>query len=129
MNAERVEVNRLAVAWIELNQLPADVEAGVRESYSWVMDVIDDLIQADGVLAWRVIDEIRRINGSDRVLANLAAGPLEDFLVAHGGDCIAGIEEIARHDVQLRKLLAGVWRGRMSEVLWARIRSISTADR
>jgi hypothetical protein len=51
------------------------------------MDVIDDLIQADGALAWRVIDGIRWINGSDRVLASLAAGPLEDFLVAHGEDC------------------------------------------
>ncbi|MFG6111316.1 DUF6869 domain-containing protein [Stenotrophomonas nematodicola] len=93
------------------------------------MDVIDDLIQADGALAWRVIDGIRRINGSDRVLASLAAGPLEDFLVAHGEDCTSGIEALARHDVQLGRLLLGVWQGRLSEALWARIQSISLTGR
>lgn len=121
-----MEINRIALAWIELNLLSVDAEGHARESLSWVMDSIDDIIRSDGSLAWRVIDEVRRINGSDRILANLAAGPLEDFLVIHGESHISRIEEAAKNDPQLRKLLGATWKNQMSEELWARIRSVST---
>lgn len=59
MDADGVEIHRVAVAWIELDQLPVGVESGVRESCSWGMDVIDGLTLAAGALAWRVINAIR----------------------------------------------------------------------
>ena len=52
---------------------------------------------------------------------NLAAGPLEDFLVAHGPEFIEFIEQEARRNPAFNLLLGGVWQNAMPEDVWARV--------
>jgi hypothetical protein len=49
------------------------------------------------------------------LLSNLAAGPLEDYLVAHGETEIERVERLAKHDPSLRDLLAQTWKNSMSD--------------
>ncbi len=55
------------------------------------------------------------------LLSNLAAGPLEDYLVVHGESEIARLESLAKHDVSFRQLLAQTWKNSMSDEVWERV--------
>jgi hypothetical protein len=68
---------------------------------------------------------MRRLDGSDWILANIAAGPLENSLVYHGDKFIDRFEVLAREDQQFRKLLGAVWQNNMSDALWARVKAIA----
>lgn len=48
----------------------------------------------------------------------LAAGMLEDFLGDHGEEYIDIIKELARIVPRFRRILAGVWQGRMKKGVW-----------
>ncbi|WP_158884361.1 DUF6869 domain-containing protein [Rhodanobacter sp. L36] len=58
-----------------------------------------------------IISVLERIDCSspNRLLAVLAAGPLEDLLVANGHIVIDRVEVLARRDPAFRLLLNGIW--------------------
>src|SRR5262249_49990756 len=85
MTIDSAEMNKIAQAWIELYRLPED--SLERKQKFWSHDRLWQLIQDEPEAAWSIIQVIRR-EGSDIILANLAAGPLEDLLVAHGDQFI-----------------------------------------
>ena len=91
----------------------------------WAFDQISRLCVDDPEACWQVIHAIRLLDSSDRILSNLAAGPLEDLLVAHGESFIGRIEELALQDARFRKLLSGIWRNKISEGVWARLRALA----
>ena len=55
----------------------------------------------------------------------LAAGPLEDLLVAHGAQFIDRVEALADHDAQFKKLLGATWQNAMPATLWSRIKAVA----
>lgn len=57
------------------------------------------------------------------VFKNLAAGPLEDLLAAHGPVLIEKIETEARRNPAFNLLLGGVWQNTMSPQVWSRIQT------
>ena len=57
------------------------------------------------------------------VLQNIAAGPLEDLLAAHGSTLIERIEIEARRNPAFNLLLGGVWQNTMSSEVWSRIQA------
>jgi hypothetical protein len=65
------------------------------------------------------------MDGSDSILGNLAAGPLEDLLVDHGPEFIDRVEILARQDRQFRRLLGAVWQNAMSDDLWNRVKAVA----
>ena len=83
------------------------------QMYKWV--------RRDPERAWRIIHAIRAQGGTDEVLANLAAGPLEDLMVYHGPAFIERVETLSRQDAQFRKLLGAVWRNDMTDDVWRRL--------
>ena len=62
--------------------------------------------------------EVLRRNPGDKVLAVLAAGPLEDLINHHGPQYIERIEAESNINPQFRRLLGGVWEGSTPEI-WA----------
>lgn len=88
-------------------------------------DQMYKLVRRDPERAWRVIHAIRAQDGSDDLLANLAAGPLEDLMVYHGPAFISRVEALSRQDAQFRKLLGAVWRNDMTEDVWRRLSAAS----
>ena len=126
MYTNEQEVERTAVAWIELHQVPENSPEW--EELFWAFERVSALVQDDPETAWRIIEVIRQKDGGDLVLSNLAAGPLEDLLVAHGEEFIVRIEAAAENDQQLRRILGATWQNEMSEELWARIQAASSSS-
>jgi len=116
------EINKIAKTWIELQRHPED--SADREEIFWSHDRLWELIQDDPEAAWNIIQIIRR-EGSDLILSNLAAGPLEDLLVAHGDQFIDRVEALADHDAQFKKLLGATWQNAMPATLWSRIKAVA----
>jgi hypothetical protein len=117
------EIQQIAQTWIEMHRLPE--ESQEREAKFWAFERLSDLVQEDPEEAWRVIEAMRRLDGTDSILANVAAGPLEDLLVYHGDKFIDRFEILAQSDQQFRKLLGAVWQNDMSDALWIRVKAIA----
>ena len=116
------EMRQLAESWIDFCRLPEDSPG--REHKFWSHDRLWELVHDDPEAAWATINVIRR-EGSDLVLSNLAAGPLEDLLVSHGDRFIDRIEALAGHDTQFKKLLGATWRNSIAPGVWKRIKAIA----
>lgn len=112
-------------AWIELQRTPR--ESDRHKQLFWSFDRLDDLIRTQPAKAWPVILDILRADPSDKILQNLAAGPLEDLLVRHGSSFIDDVEAEAGRDPMFRKLLGGVWKRDIVDDVWDRV--VRCADR
>jgi hypothetical protein len=117
------EIQQIAQTWIELYRLPEDSQE--REAKFWAFERLSGLVRDDPEEAWRIIEAMRRLDGTDSILANVAAGPLEDLLVYHGDKFIDRFEILAQSDQQFRRLLGAVWKNDMSDALWARVKAIA----
>ena len=121
MRLSRAEIEAWATAYIEAVQSPDHL----KEDYPlwWSIErfmlVLPDQ-SADPEDCWLAILEVLSRNPHERVLGNLAAGPLEDLVDYHGPAFIERIEQHARRDPAFRALLRGVWKGSTPEV-WRRI--------
>jgi len=117
------ELQKVAETWITLYYLPEDPQE--RQENFWAFNKLADLCYNDPESCWKVIHLIRQLDGSDIILANLAAGPLEDLLVQHGSNFIDRIEALAKHDQQFKKLLGAVWQRDIPDNIWQRVRAVA----
>jgi hypothetical protein len=113
----------VAEAWIRRHLLPEN--SAQKDELLWAWEMLDDLIRHSPEEAWRIIELIRTLDGSDIILSNLGAGPLEDLLAKHGPAFIERIEEGARRDEQLRRVLGVVWRNEIRQDIWDRLKAIA----
>lgn len=90
----------------------------------WAFDKFCDLCIAQPVEAWDAILEILSRDPGPEVLRILAAGPMEELLVNHGQQIIDRVEERARNDARVARLLGGVWKSQISDAVWKRIDSV-----
>jgi hypothetical protein len=116
------QMREIADAWIDLHLLPED--SPERQDKFRSFDRLWELVHDDPEVAWNIIQIIRQ-EGSELILSNLAAGPLEDLLVAHGDRFIDRVESLAEHDAQFRRLLAATWQNSMPPRLWKRIKAVA----
>lgn len=112
-------MEKVAEAWVNFNRLAVD--ANERGPLTGVLDEVDGIIQRDPGEGWKFIEAVRRMDVDAHLLSNLAAGPLEDYLVAHGETEIERVESLAKHDPSLRNLLARTWKNSMSDEVWRRV--------
>lgn len=68
--------------------------------------------------------EVLRLNTSHDVIPVLAAGPMEDCLAKLGEREIGKVEVLARSNPQFASLLGGVWKNRMTDEVWDRVRAV-----
>lgn len=123
MAIEERGIGEIAAAWMALHRLAkGSLE---RKALFWAYCRVSELVVDDPEKGWEVIEEIRRLDDSDQILSNLAAGPLEELLAAHGERFIDRIEATCRDDQQLRKLLGATWQHGMPDPVWARIKAIA----
>lgn len=115
------EHQALAEAWLRCNA----GKPNEKNPESWASDRMMDLIFGEPETAWQVIDLIWRLDHSDKVLADLAAGPVEDLLARHGEAFIDRITLLARREPTFRKLLGAVWRNSITEPVWEKLKSIA----
>lgn len=88
----------------------AALEQGNEEdAYFWAVEAIWELIERDPEATWTLLLEMISRAEGDRRLATIAAGPLQDFIVAHGTRFLSHIEAQARSNAKFRRALVGVW--------------------
>ncbi len=122
--AEQVASDWIAYARFNPNDAPEDVFAR-----GWVLY---DLVEDDPALAWDAIKAVlsgyteddlfsEERSEAQRVVGNMAAGPLEDLLDKHGPDFIDTVETEARRDRRMEWALSIVWQSSMPNEIWTRI--------
>jgi hypothetical protein len=123
MGVSESDRREIAATWIAMHHLPR--QSPQTEVYFWAFERLSDLVRDDPEEAWGIMEMVRRLDGADVILSNLGAGPLEDLLVAHGDKFIDRVECLAKSDEQFAKLLGVVWKNRMSEEIWKRVKAVA----
>ena len=119
MSVQNRPVPEVVLGWIQLYR--SDSNDRNREEHWWSFEQMEKWRTSDPEKIWQAIVAVVEQCDDDRVLANLAAGPMEDLLGDHGSEFIDRIESMARSNEKLRSLLLGVWRrDRVSDGLWNR---------
>ena len=91
----------------------------------WAVEAIRDLVARDPEGAWSILLELIGRADGDRALAYIAAGPLENFLIAYGEGFLPRVEAEAGRNAKFRRALVGVWGdSRMSEDLVRRLHAL-----
>ena len=120
---DQAELEKIVTAWI--TGMEAKERSPEYEANWWaISEVIDWALDGDGDRLWQFILEAHQRDLSDKVIGNLAAGPLEDLLAKRGADFIDRVEELARKDPKFNYLLGGVWRNSMTDDVWKRVENI-----
>ncbi len=107
----RPELRELAERWLTMPHGTWGDEA----------DEIYALISDDPDRALMVIFGAMQLTDDGAILANLAAGPVEDFLGRHGERYLDVFRLLALQHQRLREVLDGVWQGSMHKLVWRRI--------
>ena len=87
----------------------------------WMFVWVVEMLQKYPDEAWPVLLSLIAVARDDRELASVAAGPLEEVLLAHGTRVIDWVEVHAARDAKFRRALSGVWRSEINESIWARV--------
>lgn len=86
----------------------------------WAIEKFADLEAGFPELCWQAIREIVERQPAHKILANLAAGPLEELVELHGPEYIDRIEKEAQSSSSFRVLLRELWET-TNETIWSRI--------
>lgn len=121
MNPE--DMKHLVETWIEHHRV-GRARGKIPDETFWAWNRLYEITLDEPELAWEMILQILATDQTDVTIENLAAGPLEDFLVYHGKAYIDRIERQARIDPAFNELLGGVWRNAISPEVWSRVQKI-----
>jgi uncharacterized protein len=115
------EKNQLVNAWIEMQR--SEHGGSQYNELFWSFEQMCNLTQNDPEIAFEIILEILKKDGSPIIECNLSAGPLEDLLAKHGPAVIVRIEQEAATNPAFSHLLGGVWKNAMTEEVWNRVQA------
>ncbi len=120
---DEIEFNEIVDAWVAGENAASD--SAEREANDWAIEhVILSSLSPKGDFLWNFVLAAYKRDLSDKVIAVLAAGPLEDLLAKQGAEFIDRVEHLARKDPKFNYLLGGVWRSSMTDEVWGRVQKI-----
>lgn len=91
----------------------------------WAWETVMDQVKSEPGEAWHVILDLVEKAPDDKVLGVIAAGEIEDFIIAHAPDFIDQIEAEASSNARFRGALAGVWIMRLRPDLFDRVEKVA----
>ena len=94
----------LVQEWIEYSANPKG-----NENLFWAWESVDDAVHDSPEEAWALILALIEEAPNNAILADVAAGPLENLVVYHSAKFIERIDEMARKSPKFRLCLTGVW--------------------
>jgi hypothetical protein len=97
-----MDLQKIADAYLKYCETKAEEDR-------WVWGKVWDIVNGDPQTAWPLICMLIAGATSDRLLADVAAGPLEDLLNKHGPAVITAVEKECTNNPRLRLALSGVW--------------------
>lgn len=124
---KKINIQKMIALWIDCYE--EEGKAKYSEEHDWAFDSFYDICREDPELALQSIEKACFATTNENVLANLAAGPLEDLLSMHGEKIIDEIESIARKNSRFKQLLRGVWQNAMSDVIWERVKFLAGSSK
>lgn len=124
---DEIQLQQLATAWMRMQRAQADSEA--YEAEFWSLELLWDLCRKEPDHAWKAICEIYRSRPEEIVLANLAAGPVEDLLVYHGDVALPWIARYCSDEPGFVSVLEMVWRNDMTESAWTGLQDLIRSRR
>ena len=119
--------NDLWNAWRASAEIRALAEGLItRPEREWSSDdeALYAILHPEPDRALAVIFAAMQLTDDQRVHATLAAGPVENFLGAHGRDYVEVFHTLALQHRRLREVLDGVWQGAMPKDVWHRIETL-----
>lgn len=119
-------LHELVRQWIALQKV--DVGSEEHADLAWAANQIAVLTWKEPDTAWEAILGILARDHSERVMENLAGGPLEDLLVKHGPDVIERVEAEAQRNPRFAGILGGVWKNAMDDAVWDRLQRAWTLN-
>ena len=105
MNKEEKE--KLITTWINANK--ADSDSQIYNDNFWAIEEFIDLPDKNPELLWSLIQDIINSENDEALLANLAAGPIEDLMCSYGEELIDRVKKEARTNITFKKCIQGVW--------------------
>ncbi|MFZ0494401.1 MAG: DUF6869 domain-containing protein [Methylocella sp.] len=109
--------------WIKLHYLPNNERE--RSHLFSAYEKLHELVRNDPETAWHFLQKMWKLDTTDQMLANIAAGPLEDLLRYHGERLIDRIEEMTQSDPVFKKMLGAVWRNTIPDDVWNRVKAVA----
>jgi hypothetical protein len=108
--------------WINTYILAQESSESIHENHPhfWAIERFIDSPNEAPEECWEAILGVLNREPSQKVIAVLAAGPLEDLIEAHGAEYIERVEYEARKNPRFRHLLGGVWESGTPEI-WKRV--------
>ena len=119
MNMENYNEEKLIRHWIRYNEL--EEYSPERKEYFWAECKINDYIETDPELVWKLLLNILSRDINERTIGLLAAGPLEDLLSDYGPQFIDRVEKESETNDAFKYALTGVWKGGMDDNIWRRV--------
>ena len=116
---------KLRDAWMALYHTQEDTPE--HDALFWAWERVNELCSDDPENALAFILAVLAHVESDRVLAVLAAGPLEDLMARHPYKMIARVEAEATTNPRSALLLGGVWQNAIPEDVWQRMQAVTPA--
>lgn len=92
----------------------------------WSFEQLNELVHDDPEQAWKAIVAISSSSNDPAVLANLAAGPLEDLLHLHGPLFIDRFEIYTRQHPEFVYVAKGVWGSGSESSVWPRVHALQS---
>ena len=83
-----------------------------------------ELVRNDPETAWNFLQKMWKLATTDQMLANIAAGPLEDLLKYHGEKFVDVVVEAAQSDPVFKKMLGAVWQNTIPDDVWNRVKAV-----
>jgi hypothetical protein len=119
----KIDIQNLSNSWIEEHSSPnIDLPLSSKKYYAWEALLL--LITENPENAWIIILKIINMSDDARVISNLSAGPLEDFISQHGDNFYDQISLEAKRNKKFLTALSGVWQNQTPDFTWERIRQL-----
>ncbi|APG61534.1 hypothetical protein LPB140_00260 [Sphingorhabdus lutea] len=117
------DIQKLARGWIEEYSSPnKDLPQDDKCLDHW--NALEDMISAMNPESWDVIVSIIKASDDEYIIANVAAGPLENFIAKLGHKSLNKIENEALNSPRFAYALRGVWQNLTPDDVWERITMI-----
>jgi hypothetical protein len=119
--------HEIATTWLRYGQLSRGErpERLASDALSWASQTLYQLVRDNPERAWKVIELLLKLDSSEIVLANVAAGPVEDLLVHHGAKFIDRVEQATVSDPVFKKMLGAVWKNNIPADIWNRVKAVA----
>ncbi len=115
----KCDEKKLIDSWFKLQY--SEVKSLEKDENFWAYEVLDRLCEDEPERCLHIIENMCSSTDDEFLLANIAAGPLEDLLVRCGDLIISKLEDVVEGNEKMKKIIPLVWKNDIDEEIWDRL--------